>query len=114
MQIKFGSYNIRTHELDNKLSVQVTSSLGTVHLIDEGHDAHDFPNGISFKIENPSQQPEAKGLKRFSFGEYTYILGINYTGELCLYHSIRLGVHKKLIDNIDTLTLAFLAEPKEA
>lgn len=112
MQIKFGPYNVRTHELDNKLSVQVTSELGKVYIIEEGHDAHDFPNGISFKIENASEQPEAKGLKRFSFGEYTYILGINYTGELCLYHSVRLYVGKKLIDNIDTLTLAFLSEPK--
>lgn len=112
MQIKYGSYNIRTHELDNKLSVQVTSDLGEVHIMEEGKEAHDFPNGISFKMQNASSKPEAKGLRRFSFGEYTFILGINYNGELCLYHSVRLYVGKKVIDNIDTLTLAFLSDPK--
>ena len=112
MQIKYGSYNIRTHELDNKLSVQVTSDLGEVHIMEEGKEAHDFPNGISFKMQNASSKPGAKGLRRFSFGEYTFILGINYNGELCLYHSVRLYVGKKVIDNIDTLTLAFLSDPK--
>ena len=112
MKITYGPYNIKTHELDNKLSVQVTSDLGKVQIIDEGKDAHDFPNGISFQIENASDKPEAKGLKRYSFGDYTFILGINYNGELCLYHSVRLYVGKKVIDNIDTLTLAFLTDPK--
>lgn len=112
MQIKYGPYNIRTHELDHKLSVQVTSDLGIVHMLNEGVGEHDFPNGISFQIENSSEKLEAKGLKRYSFGEYTFILGINYNGELCLYHSVRLYVGKKVIDNIDTLTLAFLTDPK--
>ena len=112
MQIKYGPYKIRTHELDNKLTVQVTSDLGATHMIEEAHEAHDFPNGISFNIENVSEKPEAKGLKRYSFGDYTFILGINYNGELCLYHSVQLYVSKKVIDNIDTLTLAFLSEPK--
>jgi hypothetical protein len=112
MKITYGPYNIRTHELDNKLSVQVTSDLGEIHIIEEGKDAHDFPNGISFKIENPETQPEAKGLRRYSFGDYTFILGINYNGELCLYHSVRLYVGKKVINNINTLTLSFLTEPK--
>jgi len=112
MQITYGPYKIRTHELDNKLSVQVTSDLGTVHIIDNGKDAHDFPNGISFQIENTPEKPEAKGLKRYSFGDYTFILGINYNGELCLYHSVKLHIGKKVINNIDTLTLSFLSEPK--
>ena len=112
MQICYGSYKIRTHELDNKLSVQVTSDLGKVKIIDEGRDAHDFPNAISFHIENAKEKPEAKGLKRYSFGDYTFILGINYNGELCLYYSVKLYIGKKVIDNIDTLTLAFLTEPK--
>ncbi len=112
MQINYGPYNIRTHELDNKLSVQVTSDLGKVHIIEEGTGEHDFPNGISFQLKNASSKPEAQGLKRYSFGDYTFILGINYNGELCLYHSVRLYVGKKVIDNIDTLTLAFLSDPK--
>lgn len=112
MQINYGSYKIKTHELDNKLSVQVTSELGDVHLMEESHDAHDFPNGISFQIKNAFNKPEAKGLKRYSFGEYSFILGINNNGELCLYHSVKLYVGKKVIDNIDTLTLSFLSEPK--
>jgi hypothetical protein len=112
MQISFGSYKIRTHELDNKLSVQVTSDIGKVHLKKEEDFEGNFPNEICFQIDNPSELPKAKGLKRYSFGDYTYILGINYKGELCLFHSIKLAVHKKFIDNIDTLTLSFLAEPK--
>jgi len=112
MQIQFGSYNIRTHELDNKLSVQVTSDLGTVHLKEEDTHAHNFPNEICFKIDSDSQIPEAQGLKRYSFGDYTFILGINYSGELCLFYSVRLYVGKKVIDGIDTLSLSFLSEPK--
>ena len=112
MQINYGPYNIRAHELDNKLSVQVTSDRGRAHIIEEGTESHDFPNGISFQIENISSKPEAKGLKRYSFGDYTFILGINYNGELCLYHSVKLYVSKKVIDNIDTLTFAFLTDPK--
>ena len=112
MQIQFGSYNIRTHELDNKLSVQVTSDLGTVHLKEEDTHARNFPNEMCFKIENSTQIPEARGLKRYSFGDYTFILGINYSGELCLFYSVRLYVGKKVINGIDTLTLSFLSEPK--
>lgn len=112
MHISFGPYNIRTHELDGKLSVQVTSDLGKVHMKDADQHEGNFPNEICFKIENPSEKPAAKGLKRYSFGDYTYILGINYNGELCLFHSVKLYVHKKVIDNIDSLTMAFLAEPK--
>ena len=112
MQIIYGSYKIRAHELDNKLSVQVTSELGKVHLKDEDTHSASFPNEMCFQIENAYERPEAKGLKRYSFGEYTFVLGINYNGELCLFHSVRLYVGKKVIDNIDTLTLAFLSEPK--
>jgi hypothetical protein len=112
MQIKFGSYNIRTHELDNKLSVQVTSELGTVHMKEEDNHERNFPNEICFKIDDISEVPEATGLRRYSFGDYTFILGINYSGELCLFHSVKLYVGKKVIDNIDTLTLSFLSEPK--
>jgi hypothetical protein len=112
MQIKFGSYNIRTHELDNKLSVQVTSELGTVHMKEEDKHERNFPNEICFQIDGITDTPEAKGLKRYSFGDYTFILGINYSGELCLFHSVKLYVGKKVIDNIDTLSLSFLSEPK--
>jgi len=112
MQINYGPYKIRAHELDQKLTVQVTSELGEVHLKDGAQDAHDFPNGISFKIENPSKKPEAKGLKKYSFGEYTFILGINYAGELHLYYSVKLSIGKKVINGIDTLNLAFLKDPK--
>ena len=112
MQINYGPYKIRAHELDQKLTVQVTSELGEVHIIDENHDAHDFPNGICFNIENSSEKPEAKGLKRYSFGEYSFILGINNSGDLFLYYSVKLSIGKKVINGIDTINLAFLKDPK--
>jgi len=112
MQINYGSYIIKTHELDNKLSVQITSDLGEVSMKEEASRAQDFPNGICFHINNPKEKPEAKGLKRYSFGDYTFILGINNGGELFLFHSVDLYVGKKVIDNKDTLTLAFLTDPK--
>ena len=113
MQIKFGPYNIRAHELDNKLAVQVTSDLGKAS-IQEDNEFHpfDFPNGIHFQIEGIEEAPTPLGLKRYAFGEYTFILGINNSGYLSLFYSLRLHVNKKVIDNIDTLTLSFLAEPK--
>ena len=113
MQIKFGPYSARVHELDNKLSVQVTSDLGKVSIKeDDKIYPYDFPNGIHFQIENISEAPVPKGLKRYAFGDYTFILGINNSGYLCLFYSLRLYVHRKIIDDIDTLTLSFLAEPK--
>ena len=112
MKIEFGSYILRVHELDNKLSIQVSSELGEVEMIDGQQRPYDFPNGICFKVKDASQDIEAKGLKRFSFGEYTFILGINYSGELFLFHSVKLYIGKKLIDGKNTLTLAFLTEPK--
>lgn len=112
MQFTFGDYTIRTHELDQKLSVQITSGLGEVHLNNSPSRTNDFPNEVSFHITDPSQKPEAKGMKKFVFGDYTFILGINYAGELFLFHSVRLNVGKKLIDGKDTLTLAFLKDIK--
>ena len=112
MQFSFGSYTIRTHELDQKLSVQVTSDLGEVYLTTDDHRTSDFPNEVCFYIENPTQKPEAKGLKRFAFGDYSFILGINYAGELFLFHSVKLNIGKKLIDGKDTLTLALLKDLK--
>jgi len=110
MQITFGPYNLRVHELDNKLIVQVDSVLGEVEMTDGQQRPYDFPNGICFSVTEPSQTIEPKGLKRFSFGEYTFILGINYSGELFLFHSVKLTIGKKLIDGKNTLTLAFLKE----
>ena len=112
MQFTFGDYTIRTHELDQKLSVQVTSELGEVYLNDLDQRTSDFPNEVCFHIENPTKKPEAKGLKRFAFGDYSFILGINYAGELFLFHSVKLNIGKKLIDHKDTLTLAFLKDIK--
>jgi len=112
MQINYGPYIIKTHELDNKLSVQVVSDLGDVSMNAENTRENDFPNGICFSISNPAQKPEAKGLKKYSFGEYTFVLGINYSGELFLFHSVKLNIGKKVIDGKDTLTLAFLKDPK--
>ncbi len=113
MLLSFGDYNLRVHELDNKLIVQVTSPLGETHIKEEySKDACSFPNEIVYEVLNPSKKPEPKGLKRFSFGEYTFILGINNGGDLCLFHSVRLIIGKKKIEGIDTLTLAFLKEPK--
>jgi len=112
MKIEFGAYTIKTHELDNKLSVQITSELGEVTMHDSGKGPHDFPNAIGCKILDVKEKPEAKGLKRYSFGDYTFILGINYAGDLLLFHSVKLYVGRKVIDNIDTLTLSFLSEPK--
>ena len=112
MQFTFGDYTIRTHELDQKLSVQITSELGEVHLSNDDQRTSDFPNEVCFYIKNPIKKPEAKGLKRFAFGDYTFILGINYAGELFLFHSVQLYVGKKLINGKDTLTLAFLKDLK--
>jgi hypothetical protein len=110
MKIEFGSYNLKVHELDNKLIVQVDSDLGDVEMIDGQQRPFDFPNGICFKVANPSETLEANGLTRFSFGDYTFILGINYSGELFLFHSVKLTIGKKLIEGKNTLTLAFLKE----
>ena len=112
MQFAFGSYSIKIHELDQKLSVQVTSELGDVLLNSGDQRTSDFPNEVCFYIENPVEKPEAKGLKRFAFGDYTFILGINYAGELFLFHSVSLNVGKKVINGKDTLTLALLKNPK--
>jgi hypothetical protein len=111
MQIEFGAYKIITHELDNKLSVQIISDLGEVTMHESGDGQHDFPNGIGCKILDAKVKPEARGLRRYSFGEYTFILGINFAGDLVLFYSMRLYVSKKVIEGHDTLTLAFLAEP---
>ena len=110
MQFTFGDYTIRTHELDQKLSVQVTSELGEVYLNDDDKRTSDFPNEVCFQIKNPARKPEAKGLKKFIFGDYTFILGINYAGELFLFHSVKLTIGKKIIDGKNTLTLAFLKD----
>ncbi len=110
MQFTFGDYTIRTHELDQKLSVQVSSDLGEVHLIDDDQRKNDFPNELSFTINNPTQKPKAKGMKRFAFGDYSFILGINYAGELFLFHSVKLTIGKKIIDGKDTLTLALIKD----
>ena len=112
MQISFGAYNIRAHELDQKLSVQITSELGEVHLNSDDTRSGDFPNEVRFSIENPSESIKAKGLKKLSFGSYRFILGINYSGELFLFHSAKFSVGKKIIDGKDSLTLAMLKDPK--
>jgi hypothetical protein len=112
MKVNFGAYSLKIHELDNKLSVQVSSELGEIEMIDNQHRSYDFPNGICFRVKDIDSQIEPKGLKRFSFGEYTFILGINYSGELFLFHSVKLYISKKLIEGKNTLTLAFLTEPK--
>ena len=112
MQISYGPYTIYTHELDQKLSVQVSSELGEVNMEVDINRPHDFPNAICFNIDNIAEKPKAKGLKKYSFGDYTFVLGINNTGELCLFHSVSLNVGKKVIDGKDVLTLAFLKDPK--
>ena len=112
MQIQYGPYKIRAHELDQKLTVQVTSALGEVHMIEDDHSQNAFPNGIRYVIEESKEKIEAKGLKKYSFGEYTFILGIDYAGELLLFHSVRLSIGKKTIDGKDALNLAFLKDPK--
>ena len=112
MKIDFGAYTIKTHELDNKLSVQITSKLGKVTMHDSGKGPHDFPNAVGCQVDTSGEKPAAKGMKRFAFGEYTFILGINYDGDLILFHSVKLKVGRKLIRGKDTLTLSFLSEPK--
>ncbi len=112
MQIQFGLYNIRTHELDNKLAFQVTSETKKVSIkTSEEVFPYDFPNGIHFQIEDADNSPTPKGLKRFKFGDYSFILGINNSGLLSLFYSKKLYVKRKRIDDIDTLTFAFLADP---
>lgn len=112
MQIEYGAYKIRTHELDQKLTVQVTSDRGEVQMEEDDRSDNAFPNGISYAIENPSAKPEPKGLKKYAFGEYTFILGIDFAGHLHLFHSVKLSVGKKIIDGKATLNLAFLKDPK--
>ena len=110
MKTSFGVYDIYAHELDLKLVVRITSKLGEVHFsIDDR--SSDFPHEVCFSIDNPSGEIEAKGLKKFSFGGYKFILGINYSGELFLFHNGKLNVGRKVIEGKDTLTLAFLKEP---
>lgn len=111
MKISFGIYDIYAHELDQKLLLQVTSQLGEVHLLDDSTRSSDFPNEVCFRIENPSDTIEAKGLKKFSFGAYKFILGINNSGEMFLFYSAKVSVSKKVIDGKDTLSLAFFKEP---
>ena len=114
MQIKFGPYNIRTHELDNKLILQVTSDEGKTNIKeDDKVYPYDFPNGIHFKIKGLNESPAPKALKRYKFGEYSFIFGINNSGLLSIFYSKKLNVKKKLIDKIDTLTFAFFAEPNK-
>jgi len=112
MQINYGPYTVKTHELDHKLSVQVTSTLGDVSMSEDADNPYGFPNGVFFTLSNSQDKPQAMGLKRYAFGDYTFILGINNTGELALFYSVRLNVGKKVIDGRDTLTLAFLKDPK--
>lgn len=112
MEISYGPYNIKTHELDQKLSLQVISDLGEVSVKEDNHRPHDFPNGICFSIKGLSEKPKAKSLKKYSFGDYTFVLGINNSGELFLFHSVKLNIGKKVIDGKDTLTLALLKDPK--
>jgi len=114
MQIQFGPYNTRTHELDNKLILQVTSDAGkTAIKEDERVYPYDFPNGIHFKIKGLDESPHSKGLKRYRFGDYSFILGINNSGLLSVFYSKKLTVKKKHIDNIDTLTFKFFSEPSK-
>jgi len=54
-----------------------------------------------------------EGLKKYSFGEYTFVLGINNSGELFLFHSVKLNVGKKIIDGKDTLALDSLKGPRQ-
>jgi len=112
MKINYGPYIIKTHELDQKLSVQVTSDLADVSMSEDAENPYGFPNGIFFKLTDTDTKPKAMGLKRYAFGDYTFILGINNTGELALFYSVRLNVGKKVIDGRDTLTLAFYKEPE--
>jgi hypothetical protein len=114
MEVKFGDYTIKTHQLDNKLSVQIFSGLGEVYLNQDDNRISDFPNEICFYIKDSKKKPKAKGLKRFKFGEYSFILGTNYDGELLLFHSGKLTVGKKVIGGKDTLTLARFKAPKSA
>ena len=115
MQIKFGPYNVRTHELDNKLILQVTSDEGKAHIKeDDKIYPYDFPNGIHYKIKGLDVRPDPKDLKRYKFGDYSFILGINNSGLLSVFYSKKLTVKKKLINKIDTLTFAFFAEPNKS
>ena len=74
---------------------------------------YDFPNGIHFKIKGLDESADPKDLKRYRFGDYSFILGINNSGLLSVFYSKKLTVKKKLIDKIDTLTFAFLSEPNQ-
>jgi len=111
MNINFGDYTIKLHELDEKLSVQITSTLGDVKIMNIGEHFNDFPCSIKYKI-NTTKKIEAKELKKFSFGAYKFILGVNFDGEFVIFHSKKLNVSIKLINNQDTLSMSLLGEPK--
>lgn len=111
MQINYGPYLLKAHALDNKLTVQVFSELGKVAIRDEKNGADDFPNAIHYHIQESTQIPQAKGLKKYTFGEYTFILGINNAGELVLFHSVRLKVGKKVIEGTDTINFSIFKDP---
>lgn len=111
MEYKFGPYLIKTHELESKLSLRVSSKLGEVSMHDSGQGEHDFPNAVGCKISNPSGKIKAKAMKKLSFGSYKIIIGINYSGDLVIFHSPKLNVARKIIDGADTLSLSLLKEP---
>ena len=79
MQIQFGAYTIKTHELDNKLSVQITSDLGEITMHDSGEGSHDFPNAVGCKITNPTETPEAKRFKKI----FIWRLYLHFRYQLC-------------------------------
>lgn len=112
MDVKFGNYKVKAHELDNKLIVQFVSDLGKVSISRDGEAKTDFPNSIVFNIDNPSRTVRPKQLKKISFGLYKFILGVNFEGELVFFHSPKLNVGRKVIDGQDTLSLSLLKEPK--
>jgi hypothetical protein len=111
MKVNFGDYILIVHELDSKLSIQVESGLGHVDMEVENSEAEDFPNAVHYFMKESSSTPKAMGLKKYSFGEYTFILGINNSGALFLFYSVELYVSKKVISGEPALTLSFLKEP---
>ena len=107
MNIKYNDFNITAHELDNKLSVLVESKKYKVEHIESNEEGKSFPSGQTFKIVDGEAISKPKRLKKIIIGDYKIIVGINFDGELVIYHKPTLFVSHKKINGKPSFTLAF-------
>jgi len=106
MIIKYGDFNLKIFELDNKLSLQVRSGFGKVNFVKKEDFTKDFKNKIVYKVDTNIEMNK-KVLKKFKFGDYSFDIEFNnITQELVLYPNSKLFISKKLINNKNALTMA--------